>query len=292
MATATQRVVTDSMLGLRMPDLDVWSDRVAVVLGQNPGPFTGPGTNTFLVGTGARPLLLDTGQGRPEYLPLLERALDEVRGAKELERIVLTHGHVDHLGGVAGVQERFGPLSVAKKPCAEVDGEVDVLPIDEGAEIEVEGATLRAFWTPGHAQDHLCFYLVEEEALFTGDVVLGAGTTVIPPDGDLGAYLASLRRILALDPRVIYPAHGPVIRNPREKVQSYLDHRALRDQQIVDGLADGVCTVTDLVLRIYADVPPFLHHAAGMSVEAHLRKLEREAVVQRDGAQWSLRSGR
>ncbi len=283
MSGAPTRVVTDSMIGLAMRDIDVWSPRVAVVLGQNPGPFTGPGTNTYLVGTSRRPLLLDTGQGVPQYLPLLERGMREVRDADSLQEIVLTHGHADHLGGVEGVRARFGPLRVSKKPWPERDGALVADAIDEGDEIRTDGATLRALWTPGHAQDHLCFYLAEEKALFTGDVVLGAGTTVIPPDGDLGDYLASLRRILALDLDVIYPAHGPMIRTPRAKVESYLAHRALRDQQILDGLRAGVRTVPALVKRIYADVPEFLHAAAGMSVHAHLRKLEREALVARDG---------
>ncbi len=283
------RVVTDSMLGMQMPDIDVWSDRVAVVLGQNPGVFTGPGTNTYLVGTGRRPLLLDTGQGQPQYLPLLERGLREVRGGEDLQEIVLTHGHPDHVGGVASIRAKFGPLSVAKKPWSEQDKELELRTIDEGDEIETDGATLRALWTPGHARDHLCFYLVEERALFTGDVVLGAGTTVIPLDGDLGDYLASLRRILALDLAVIYPAHGPVIRNPKEKVESYLAHRALRDEQILDGLRAGVHTVRELVRRIYTDVPEFLHAAAGVSVQAHLRRLEKDGMVYRDGPDWILR---
>jgi ribonuclease/clavin/mitogillin len=288
MGEQPRRVVTDSMLGMRMPDVDRWSERVTVVLGQNPGPFTGPGTNTYLVGTGPEPILLDTGQGRPEYLPLLERGLRERGGALSLQEIVLTHGHVDHLGGVASVQRRFGPLRVAKKPRAEIDGALEIDPIDDGAEVRTEGATLRALWTPGHAVDHLCFYLVEEKALFTGDVVLGAGTTVIPPDGDLGDYLDSLRRVLELDVAVIYPAHGPMIRDPRAKVESYLAHRALRDRQIVDGLRAGARTVPELVRRIYTDVPTFLHEAAGMSVRAHLRKLEREGAVRRDGEGWGL----
>ena len=274
------------MLGLGMPDTAVWSERVTVVLGQNPGPFTGPGTNTYLVGTGGRPLLLDTGQGLPAYPPLLEQALHDVRPSDGLQEIVLTHGHVDHIGGVADVQQRFGPLTVSKKPWAKLDGELTVHAVDDGSEISTEGATLQAIWTPGHAWDHLCWYMPEERALFTGDVVLGAGTTVIPPDGDLGDYLDSLRRLLTCDAAVIYPAHGPAIRNPREKIESYLAHRALRDEQILAGLRDGVHSVTALVKRIYTDVPEFLHGAAGMSVTAHLRKLERDGSVRHQGDEW------
>jgi glyoxylase-like metal-dependent hydrolase (beta-lactamase superfamily II) len=284
------RIVTDTMLGLHMPDIDVWSERVAVVLGQNPGPFTGPGTNTYLIGTGRRPLLLDTGQGLPEYLPLLERGLRETRGASELQEIVLTHGHADHIGGVEGIRRRFGELSVAKKPWDKLDGALRPRPVDDGSEIGTDGATLQALWTPGHAWDHLCWYMPEERALFTGDVVLGAGTTVIPPDGDLGDYLQSLRRLLALDVAVIYPAHGPAIHNPREKVESYLAHRALRDEQIIDGLRAGLSRVGELVKRMYVDVPEFLHAAAAMSVTAHLRRLEREGVVATDGETWALRA--
>ncbi|MGE3498727.1 MAG: MBL fold metallo-hydrolase [Candidatus Binatia bacterium] len=289
MTAPPPRVVKDSMIGLRMPDIDLWSERVTVVLGQNPGPFTGPGTNTYLIGTGRSRLLLDTGHGVPEYLPWLERAL-QARGA-DLQGIVLTHGHPDHIGGVAGIRERFGPLAVAKKPCAAVDAGLDVVPVDEGSEIETEGAHLRALWTPGHAWDHLCWYMPEERALFTGDVVLGAGTTVIPPDGDLGDYLQTLRRLLTLDVAGINPAHGPALYQPGAKIEAYLAHRARRDQQILAALGASSLTVPELVARIYTDVPAFLHTAAGMSVSAHLRKLERDGAVTREGEHWALRTG-
>lgn len=284
--TAPTRIVTDSMLGLRLDDVAAWSDRVTMVLGQNPGPFTGPGTNTYLIGLGSQRLLLDTGQGVAAYVPLLERALDE--RAASVQEIVLTHGHVDHLGGVASILDRYGRLRVSKKPWSALDRALAVHAVDEGSEIEVDGATLRALWTPGHAWDHLCWYMPEERALFTGDVVLGAGTTVIPPDGDLGDYLASLRRLLEIDAAVIYPAHGPAIYDPRAKIESYLAHRALRDEQILAGLRAGVGTVPDLVRRIYTDVPAFLHAAAAMSVSAHLRKLERDGVVRHEDETWWL----
>lgn len=291
MSESPSRVVKGNMIGLAMPDVDVWSERVVTVLGQNPGPFTGPGTNTYVVGTSRKPLLIDTGQGLPQYLPLLERGLDEHRGARELDRIVLTHAHGDHLGGVGQIRERFGALPVLKRPWPGMDAGLDelVTAIDHDAVVETEGATLRAVFTPGHAEDHLCYWLEEERALFTGDVVLGAGTTVIPEHGgDLADYMDSLRRLLALEPDVIYPAHGPAIRDAEKKIREYIAHRELREAQIVDLLGEGLSDVKEMVRRMYADVPEFLHPAAGTSVRSHLRKLEREARARRDGEQWFL----
>jgi len=282
-----KRIVTDSMIGLDMPDIDRWSERVTVVLGQNPGMFTGPGTNTYIIGTGTHPLLVDTGQGMDAYMPLLRQAMEE-HGAEGLSGIVLTHAHPDHIGGVAHIQAEYGAVSVSKKPWPELDGDVEITVLDDEDVVTTEGATLQAIHTPGHAKDHLCYFVPEDEALITGDVVLGAGTTVIPPDGDLGDYIRSLHRLLDFDAKVIYPAHGPCIRNPREKIEEYLQHRQLREDQIIDGLEAGLGTIPDLVKRMYTDVPEFLHHAAGMSVDAHLRKLLREERVARDGDRWRL----
>lgn len=127
-----RRIVRDSMLGMTMTEIDSWSERVSVVLGLNPGPFTGPGTNTYLVGTGRKRILLDTGQGVPEYIAQLERGLTDTPGGDTLQEIVLTHGHPDHVGGIAGVLERFGVLEVSKKPNPGADGELEITPIEEG----------------------------------------------------------------------------------------------------------------------------------------------------------------
>lgn len=286
-----QRVVTDSMAGLQLPDFDVWSARVSTVLGQNPGPFTGPGTNTYLVGTGKRPILLDTGIGLDVYDPLLERGLSETKGAAELQEIVLTHVHQDHIGGVPNVRQRFGELQVSKHAWPEKDADYDfpLTYIDDGARIETDGATLRAIHTPGHAKDHLCYYLEEEKALFTGDLVLGAGTTVVPEEGGgLIDYMASLRKLLDLDLAVIYPAHGPAIREPYKKLDAYIAHRELREQQVLDALDAGLTRIPDMVQRMYTDVPEFLHKAAGNSVQSHLNKLKAEGIVEEEGEEWTL----
>jgi glyoxylase-like metal-dependent hydrolase (beta-lactamase superfamily II) len=289
-----QRVVTDTMLGLKLPDYARLSPRVATVLGHNPGPFTGPGTNTYIIGTGRRPLLLDTGIGVAKWAENLPRGLRELAHTDQLDRVVLTHAHQDHIGGVKDVTRIFGRLDVVKKPWPKPGPDdaagTPITAIDHGAAVATEGATLSAVFTPGHAPDHLCYYLSEEKALFTGDVILGAGTTVIPDEtGDLGQYMDSLRRMLALDVEKIYPAHGPVIRNARQKISEYIAHRELRERQIIGALRDGPLEVMAIVKRIYTDVAEFLHPAAAQSVRSHLRKLLNEGRVEEHERVWSLK---
>jgi glyoxylase-like metal-dependent hydrolase (beta-lactamase superfamily II) len=254
------------------------SDLVGRVLGLNPGMMTGPGTNTYLVGRRA-PVLIDTGAGVPGYVPLLDEYC-RARGWPRPARVLLTHRHRDHLGGVDGLRERFPGLPVAKMIHRDAGLPADVEDLRDGARLEADGATLIAVHTPGHASDHLCYYLPEEQALFSGDLVLNGSTSVIPDeDGDLADYLASLRRVQALGVRRIYPAHGPVIEDGPGKLAEYIEHRLLRERQILDALGAGARTIPAMVKIIYAEVPEKLHAMAGQSVHAHLKKLAREGRV-------------
>lgn len=290
--------------GTLLPNVLELSPRVGVALGQNPSMFTGPGTNTYLVGRGRKRLIVDTGSGLDAYMPVLEEALARV-GCTGLEGIVLTHAHPDHIGGVDQIRAHFGEMPVYKRPwpsetglagpgggvspisVAEPDRQAHcrLERIDDGDVVETEGARLRAVYTPGHAPDHLCYVLEEEGNLFSGDNVLGVGTTVIPGgSGDLGDYMASLEKLLAEKPNQIYPAHGPRIDRGVAKIEEYIAHRRERERQIVAALAAGDREVPAMVRRIYVGYPESLFAAAGQSVTAHLLKLEREGRASRSEA--------
>jgi glyoxylase-like metal-dependent hydrolase (beta-lactamase superfamily II) len=254
--------------------------KVRRVLGLNPGLMTGPGTNTYLVGE-ARPILLDTGAGVADYPDALSRFVAAER-LGEIPRVLLTHRHRDHMGGVPDVRRLYPRVPIGKLVVNDANLPVPMEPLADGAVIRGEGVTLHALHTPGHASDHLCFYLEEEGALFTGDLILGGSTTVIPPDdGDVELYLDSLRRVLALDVARIYPGHGPVLDPARPVIEGYIAHRLERDMQILAALRGGAETVPDIVTEVYRDVAPALHVPARLSVQSHLVKLEREGRVRR-----------
>jgi len=263
------------------PKTETPSDLVGRVLGLNPGMMTGPGTNTYLVGR-AEPILIDTGAGVPDYVPVFDGYLRS-RGWTRPARIVLTHRHRDHLGGVPHLRERFPALRVSKMIFRDEGLPEATEDLREGEQVVGDGVTLVPVHTPGHASDHLCYYLPEERALFSGDLILNGSTSVIPDgDGDLGQYMDSLRRVQRMDIRRIYPAHGPVIEDGPAKIQEYIDHRLLRERQILETLGAGARTIPDVVKIVYAEVPEKLHAMAGQSVHSHLKKLLGEGRVREE----------
>lgn len=277
---------------VELPDVAVLSPRVTRILGQNPGNYTLQGTNTYIVGTGRRRLLIDTGEGKPSYEQLLGTFLRDAN--VEIERIIITHWHHDHTGGIPQVMKLLGrSVPVHKLPDAEHDDDVTATgvalqAVEDGATLSVEGATLRVMATPGHTDDHMCLHLAEENAVFSGDSVLGQGTTVFE---NLRKYLKSLQRIADTDCALIYPSHGPHITTGVAKVNEYIAHRMARERQVIDVLASkGASTVQDMVQDIYAGYPTALHAAAAGGLLQHLGKLEEEGRVEydADNDRWQL----
>jgi glyoxylase-like metal-dependent hydrolase (beta-lactamase superfamily II) len=245
--------------------------RVTRVVASNPGPFTLEGTNTWIVGADPS-LVVDPG---PEDEAHIERVAEQ---AGRVAAILVTHHHPDHVQAAAMLAERTRAPVMAFLPW---DGEAA---LTDGDELRGGGVTLQALHTPGHSSDHVVFFDPVERGLFTGDAVLGWGTSVVDPtDGDLAAYLRSLQRMLELRPAMIYPGHGPVVESAEDKVRSYLSHRAERERQVLDGLAGGPKSPEELVPGIYQDYPVEMHPVAARSVLAHLLKLEAEGRVRRDG---------
>eukprot|EP01065_Artemidia_motanka_P031227 TRINITY_DN3749_c0_g1_i2.p1 TRINITY_DN3749_c0_g1~~TRINITY_DN3749_c0_g1_i2.p1 ORF type:complete len:337 (+),score=91.25 TRINITY_DN3749_c0_g1_i2:60-1013(+) len=279
-----------------VPDCAQLSDRVWVVLGMNPGPFSLQGTNTYLVGTGPKRVLIDTGEGREDYIAVLKRGLEQ-SGASGLSEVVVTHWHPDHLGGVPSVLEAFGPVPVRKlmPPQADsmFDGEggvdpsavlskVDVRPLSDGDVVTCEGATLRVMHTPGHANDHVVLYLEEESAMFTGDNVLGTGTPVFR---DLPLYMASLKRMKAANPKVLFTSHGPVVRDGAAMIDEYISHRQARIDQVRSTLAaaSGDWRSAEQLTRvIYSQHPERLIPAATVNTVQALRVLTSEGTAACD----------
>ena len=248
--------------------------KVDLVLAPNPGPMTGTGTNTWVVGSGGHCVVIDPGPEIPGHLAAVQRAV----GDRTTVVVAVTHGHPDHapgaplLAALLGVPTA-GPVSAGFRP--------DRVFAD-GDEVEFGTERLVAVATPGHTPDSMCFWI--DEALFTGDHIMGGSTVMVE---DMKAYFESLRRVQRIAPTVIYPGHGPIVDDPTRVIGEYLAHRLEREAQILAAVRAGARTVGDVVARVYAAVDPALHPAAAVSVEAHLRKLADEGLVRFSGGGWS-----
>ncbi len=249
------------------------------IVAENPGPLTYHGTNTWLLDTDEGRMVIDPGPDLPAHIAA-------VAGAGPVARILLTHTHPDHAGGAHALREATGaPIYGWGEPWAK--GFAPDMPIANGALI----GPLTALHTPGHASDHVCFGMADG-TVFSGDHVMSWSTTIVsPPDGDMAAYMSSLRVLLARQDRLYLPGHGPPLENPIPLVRALRMHRSTREAAIARALGDEPLTEAAVVARLYTGLPENLARAAERTVMAHLMKLEGEGKAARTGLGWVKAGG-
>lgn len=257
----------------------------------NPGPFTYTGTCSYIVGSGDV-AIIDPGPDDPRHIDAL---LEGVSGER-LRYVLVTHTHRDHSPAARTLKEATGATIAGCAPYAPrqgpgVDGpnldaahDLTYAPdivLKEGDALNIGDVSLTALETPGHTANHLCFALAEEQALFTGDHVMGWATTVIaPPDGSMSDYLASIERLRRRDDRIYWPAHGEAVRDPPRLLRALIHHRRAREAAILQRLEAGDETIAEIVAKIYEGVDKRLHPAAAMTTFAHLEDLIARDLVE------------
>lgn len=268
---------------------------VTRVLAPNASAYTYTGTQCYLVGTDDL-AVIDPGPDDPAHL----QALTDAIGGRRVRAIMVTHHHRDHSPATRSLAQSTGAPIVGAAPFgpedagARADAAFDrnyapTYVLGEGEAVAGNGWTLTALATPGHTSNHLCFALEETGALFSGDHVMGWATSVIsPPDGDMGAYMASLEKLLGRDDRVYYPGHGEAVAEPRRLVRGMLGHRRQREGQILRLLNAGGRPVPAMVERMYVGLDPRLVPAAERSVLAHLYDLRTRGLVLDEGETWRI----
>jgi glyoxylase-like metal-dependent hydrolase (beta-lactamase superfamily II) len=244
--------------------------KIRALTAPNPGAFTLTGTQTYLLGDTA---VIDPG-------PDIASHINAIRDAQpRLDTIFITHRHADHAPAALPLKRTTHARIIA--PRGVLDDDVDVI-ANDGDAFDVDGESLTVVATPGHTSEHVCF-LSHSRDLFTGDTILGEGTTVIfPPDGNMADYLASLAKLRALQPKRIWPAHGPMREDAVALIDEYIAHRLQREAQLLDALAARAATTGELRARIYPVLDERLHRAAELQLTAHLIKLTAEGRVREE----------
>jgi glyoxylase-like metal-dependent hydrolase (beta-lactamase superfamily II) len=251
--------------------------RLVTIPAHNPGPYTGAGTNTYFL-PGRVPVLIDAGTGNPRHLDGVADAL-AATGTGSLASVLVTHNHPDHASGAPAVRTRWPSATFAKWPDpADAPSGIAWRALHDDELVAAGDAALWVLHTPGHAPDHVCLFEPHSGLLFAGDLVVNGGTVVVPAShgGSLAQYLASLRRVLELQPRRILPGHGGPIDQPGNLLRAYISHRLTRERQVFDILTRGPQDVNGLVSQIYKGLGDGLIGAAADSVLAHLIKLRDE----------------
>ncbi|HEY2834932.1 MAG TPA: MBL fold metallo-hydrolase [Rhizomicrobium sp.] len=276
------------------------SPRIERLLAHNPSPFTFRGTGVYLVGDDRQVAVIDPGPNLPEHLAALKAAI----GGRHVTHILITHTHRDHSPAAAPLKQATGAKTYGYGPhvfyspsglriasgagrdekVVEEGGDRDFVPdiaVKDGDVIIGDGYRFDCVFTPGHTSNHMCYALAEEHALFTGDHVMGWSTTVVaPPDGDMGAYMRSLEKLIARQDRILYPTHGSPITKPKSFLRAYLAHRRMREGQIQHSLKQGKKTAPELIAILYAGLKPALHRAAALTVEAHLKHMTEDGRIR------------
>jgi glyoxylase-like metal-dependent hydrolase (beta-lactamase superfamily II) len=240
---------------------------IELVLAPNPGPFTGPGTNTYVIESSGEALVLDPGPIIVEHLDAIRVALTGLTPVG----VVVTHTHPDHAPAANGLGREF---DVPVYGFAPGDGFEPTDRLEDGAPIVFGEDRLLTVHTPGHTADHVCFRL--HDFLFTGDHIMGGSTVIIE---DAAAYMRSLEKVAALDPAHLYPGHGPELPDAREVIAEYIAHRIERERQVLEAVRSGAATIGDIVDVVYAGLDVALRFAATMQVHTQLVKLKNEGRV-------------
>ena len=264
------------------------NNRVRRITAGNPGVMTGPGTNTYLLGRD-RVAVLDPG-------PLLDDHVQAILDAADgkIQWIVATHTHPDHSPAWQPLADATGAEVIGAKPWDDMFQDDTFKPqveVTHDYTLQTDEFMLRAIHTPGHVGNHYCYLLEEEGMLFTGDHIMQGSTVVIvPPSGNMKAYIDSLRLLLDYPLQFLAPGHGAVIDKPRDEVEWLVGHRLKREQKVVDSLAsfDDDADLDELVKVVYDDVDPNIHQMAKLSLSAHLIKLQEEGRARSEGERWSL----